>query len=169
MKRIISVVLIAILCFSLVGCAKTYHGTDELMEKARQEIPISDADTIEMQYAGMCGEDNRKIVWYISGDEYQAHYYLPMEIEVKGNSEDYTFVHTYKPITDKCADVAIVNWHQGYAFLINNIEVSRIQMTLEDEEVVEEVIQKDTIPYTFYVPFIPSEYVFLDEKGNEIE
>lgn len=58
-----------------------------------------------------------------------------------------------------------MNWHQGYAFLINNIEVSRIQMTLEDEE----VIQKDTIPYTFYVPFIPSEYVFLDEKGNEIE
>ena len=79
------------------------------MEKARQEIPIAYADTIEMQYAGMCGEGNKAIAWYVSGDEYQDHYYLPMEIEIKGNGANYTFVHTYKPMTDRCADVATVN------------------------------------------------------------
>jgi len=68
-----TIVFIAVLCFSLMGCTKIYHGTDELMEKARQEIPISDADTIEMRYAGMCGDDDRAIAWYISGNEYQAH------------------------------------------------------------------------------------------------
>lgn len=79
------------------------------MEKARQEIPISDADTIEMQYAGMCGEDNKAIAWYISGDEYQAHYYLPMEIEIKDNGANYTFVQTYKPMTDRCAVETILS------------------------------------------------------------
>ncbi len=167
MKKIISIALIALICFSLAGCAKTYHGTDELMEKARQEIPISDADTIEMQYAGMCGEDNKAIVWYISGDEYQAHYYLPMEVEIKGNGANYTFIHTYKPMTDRCSDVAVVNWHQGYAFLINNPKVAKVQITLQNGEVTEEVVQE--IPYTFYVPSIPSEYVCLDAEENEIQ
>ena len=167
MKKTICFVVITLLCFSLAGCAKTYHGTDELMEKARQEIPISDADTIEMQFAGMCGEDNKAIAWYISGDEYQAHYYLPMEIEVTGNGANYTFVHTYKPMTDRCADVAAVNWHQGYAFLINNPKVTTVQITLQSGEVIEEVVREN--PYAFYVSSVPSEYAFLDAEGNEIQ
>ena len=68
---------------SLSACGKTLKGTDGLIEKAREEIPISDSDTIDLQYAGMCGNDNRAIAWFISGNEYQKHYYLPMEVEVK--------------------------------------------------------------------------------------
>lgn len=169
MKKIICVVLIFLFCFSFAGCAKTYHGTDELMEKARQEIPISDSDKIELQYAGMCGEGNKAIAWYISGDECQEHYYLPMEIEIKGNEADYIFIHTHKPMTDRCSDVAVVNWHQGYAFLINNPMVSTVRIALQNGEIVEEVIQKDTTPHAFYVPFVPSDYVFLDAKGNEVQ
>ena len=169
MKRIISIVIVCLFYFSLAGCAKTYKGTDELMEKARKEIPISDADTIDMQYAGICGVDNKAIVWFISGNEYQAHYYLPMEVEIKGNGAEYTFVHTYKPMMARANDVAIVNWNQGYAFLINNPEVATVQMILQNGEVIEEVIQKGTIPYMFYVSFIPSEYILLDAEGNEAQ
>ena len=167
MKKIIGIAMIAWICFILTGCAKTYHGIDELMEKARQEIPISDADTIEIQYAGMCGEDHKAISWFISGDAYQAHYYLPMEIEIEGNGADYTFVHTYKPMTDRCTNVAVVNWHQGYAFLINSPKVTTVQVTLQNGEMIEEVVRE--IPYTFYVPSVPSEYIFLDAEGNEVQ
>lgn len=52
-KRIIYIVLACILGFSLVGCTKTYKGTDGLIEKAREEIPISDSDTADMQYGGI--------------------------------------------------------------------------------------------------------------------
>ena len=89
-----SIILIFLLCFGLVGCSKTYHGIDELIEKAREEFPISNADTVDIQYAGMCGEDNKALAWFISGDEYQVHHYLPMEIEIKGNGANYTFIHT---------------------------------------------------------------------------
>lgn len=139
------------------------------MEKARKEIPISDADTIDMQYAGMCGVDNKAIVWFISRNEYQAHYYLPMEVEIKDNCAEYVFIHTHKPMMDSADDVAILNWNRGYAFLINNPEIATVQMTLPNGEVLEEVIQKETIPYTFYVSFIPSEYIFLDVEGNEVQ
>ena len=166
MKRRLNIVFLALVCFCLAGCAKTYHGTDELMEKARQEMPLSDSDTIEMQYAGMCGEGNRALAWYISGNEEQAHCYLPMEIRIRGNGANYVFVQTYKPMTDRCEDVAIVNWHEGYAFLINNPTVATVHMTLQNGEVTEESVRE--IPYAFYIPSALSEYTFLDAEGNEV-
>lgn len=170
MKKLMILALILVCVLGLAGCsAKIYKGTDELMEKARKEIPIADSDTIDMQYAGMCGVDNKAIAWFISGNEYQIHYYLPLEIEIKENRAEYIFVHTHKPRMDRANNVAIVNWNRGYAFLINNPEIATVQMTLQNGDMVEEIIQKGTIPYTFYVPFIPSEYVFIDVEGNEVQ
>ena len=73
MKKIISVVMIALLCISFTGCAKTYHGTDELIEKARKEIPIADADTIDMEYAGMCGKGDKAKQSFVQGYYYQRN------------------------------------------------------------------------------------------------
>ena len=56
MKREIAVFLIITMVLSLSACGKTLKGTDGLIEKAREEIPISDSDTIDLQYAGMCGK-----------------------------------------------------------------------------------------------------------------
>ena len=170
MKKLMILALVLVCVLGLAGCsAKIYKGTDELMEKARKEIPIADSDTIDMQYAGMCGVDNKAIAWFISGNEYQSHYYLPLEIEIKENRAEYIFVHTHKPMIDRANNVAIVNWNRGFAFLINNPEIATVQMTLQNGDMVEEIIQKGTIPYTFYVPFIPSEYVFIDVEGNEVQ
>ncbi len=169
MKRILSAILISLLCLSLVGCSKTYHGTDELIEKARKEIPISEAETTDIVYAGITGKENKAIAWFISGNEYQAHYYLPMEVELKGNGANYSFVRTYKPMDDNVKDVAILNWNRGYSFLINNPEVAKVKIALDNGETIEEIIGKDTIPYVFYVDTIPTEYVFFDTEGNEID
>ena len=118
MKRITCILLTCILCFSISGCTKTYKGTDELIEKAREEIPVSDADTIDMQYGGMCTVDDTALVWFISGNQYQTHYYLPMEVEIKGEAE-YAYVRTYKPMSP-FMDIAVLNWNRGYAFIVNN-------------------------------------------------
>lgn len=117
MKREIAVFLIITMVLSLSACGKTLKGTDGLIEKAREEIPISDSDTIDLQYAGMCGNDNRAIAWFISGNEYQKHYYLPMEVEVKEDAAEYTFIRTYKPIDDRIGDIAYIQWGDGYAFM----------------------------------------------------
>lgn len=167
MKRVITIALVCLLCFILVGCAKTYKGTDELIEKARKEISISDADTIDMQYAGMCIIDDRALAWFISGNEYQVHYYLPMEVEVKGEAE-YAFVRSYMPMDDRAEDIAILNWNQGYAFVINNPECASVKIT-GDNGIHEEKVEKGVHPYVFYYPSIPSEYVFLDAEGNELQ
>ena len=143
---------------------KIYNGTDELTEKARKEMPVSDFETTDIQYAGMSVADNKALAWFISGNEYQAHYYLPMEVEVKGDDK-YSFVRTYKPMNGETDNIAILNWNGGYSFIVNNSDCASVKITGENgiyEEKVKEV------PYVFYYPSIPSQYVFLDSDGNEL-
>ena len=63
MRKKLAIIFLITMVLSLSACGKTLKGTDELIEKAREEIPISDSDTIDIQYAGMCGNDNRAIAW----------------------------------------------------------------------------------------------------------
>ncbi|MGD9566812.1 MAG: hypothetical protein AB7V48_00570 [Sedimentibacter sp.] len=165
MKKMMSILFIFILTFSLAGCQKTIKGTDELIEKAREEIPVSDADTIKMKYAGVVGKDDTALIWFVSGSEYQANYYLPMECNVVGKDE-YTFVCTYKPM-ERGEDIAVLEWKDGYCFLINNPNCSTVKIT--DNTGTHEIdIVKDSYPYLFYNELIPSEYIFLDADGNEL-
>ena len=165
MKRIIYIILTCILCFSLAGCTKTYKGTDGLIEKAREEIPISDADTMDIQYGGMSVIDDKALVWFISGNQYQAHSYLPMEVKIKGEAE-YAYVRTYRPTSD-FMDTAVLNWNRGYAFIVNNPNCVSVKIT-DEAGTHEEMIGKDAYPYVFYCLSVPSEYIFVDADGNEL-
>lgn len=81
----------------------------------------------------------------------------------------FTFIHTYKPITERCTDTAAVIWKGGYVFLINDPKAAAVQITSADGEITREEVKDDnSIPYLFYVSPIPAEYVFLDAAGNEI-
>ncbi len=160
--------LFAFLCpiFLLCGCAKQYHGIDELTAKARKELPISDAAAVDLQYAGMCTADDKALVWFILGNEYQEHYYLPMEVKITG-TDQYSFVQTYKPIIDQAQDIAVLNWNRGFAFVINNPNCVSVKIT-DENGTHEETIDSESYPYVFYEPMIPSEYLFLDSDGNEL-
>ena len=160
------ILYLCIICFFLTGCARTYHGTDELTEKAREEFPISEADTTEVRYAGMIGKGDKAIAWFISGSEYQYHCYLPMEIGIKGNAAEYTFIRTLKPM-DRGLDIAVLQWDRGYCFLINNSECSCVRIT-DNSGTHEVAIEKDEYPFVFYNELLPSEYYFLDKNGNVI-
>lgn len=166
MKRILSFLVIWILCFSLTGCAKTYHGTDELIKKARKEIPIADAKTIELQYAGQCSKDDMALMWFVSGNEHQAHYYLPLGFTIVGDDE-YTFFHTYKPL-ERGTDIAVLQWCGGCSFIINNPNCVAVKIT-DNSGTHEITIEEDAYPYTFYNTRLPFEYYFLDKDGNEIQ
>lgn len=172
MRKKLAIIFLITMVLSLSACGKTLKGTDELIEKAREEIPISDSDTIDIQYAGMCGNDNRAIAWFISGNEYQKHYYLPMEVEAKENATEYTFIRTHKPIDDRIGDIAYIQWGDGYAFIVNNTNCKTVRFTTGNE-VYEEVIPDDTYPYVFFYlsdhKNSTLQFEFLDAKGNELK
>ena len=124
MRKKLAIIFLITMVLSLSACGKTLKGTDELIE-------------------------NRAIAWFISGNEYQKHYYLPMEVEVKENATEYTFIRTHKPIDDRIGDIAYIQWGDGYAFIVNNTNCKTVRFTTGNE-VYEEVIPDDTYPYVFF-------------------
>ena len=58
MKKAFALLFVFCLLFTLLGCQKVMKGTDDLIEKAREIIPVSDAENIEIKYAGLIGDDD---------------------------------------------------------------------------------------------------------------
>lgn len=168
---IISVLVVIALClalcvtFTLLECQPTLEGTDALIEKAREEIPVADSENIDINYAGLCAKEDSALIWFISGNEYQSHYYLPMECKIVGK-DAYTFERVYKPI-ERGIDIAVLQWQGGYAFLVNNPDCKTIRIT--DNTGTHDIsIEKDAYPYIHFNNLIPSEYFFLDADGKVI-
>lgn len=158
---LISLCMVLLLC----GCEKTLQGTDDLIAKAREVIPVAEADTIDIAYAGLCAKDDKARIWFVSGNAYQAHYYLPMECNIVGRNA-YTFSHVYNPM-DRGTDIAVVLWQGGYCFLVNNPQCTAIRIT--DGAGTRDIpVEKAAYPFIYYMEQIPSSYYFLDVDGNEV-
>ena len=67
-----------------------------------------------------------------------------MEVEVKEDAAEYTFIRTYKPIDDRIGDIAYIQWGDGYAFIVNNTNCKSVRFT-SGNEVYEEVIPDDNV------------------------
>ena len=160
MKKIFIFLMI---CFIVCGCGKTMKGTNALIEKAQEEMLVSD---VLINYAGLCAKEDDALIWFVSGNENQAHTYLPMECKIVGKDE-YTFVRSYKPL-DRGMDIVVLEWKGGYAFLVNNPNCKTIRI-VDNLSTKDISIDKDCYPFVYYYhDLIPLEYQFLDENGNEL-
>lgn len=166
MKKTLSAVLVLFFLLSLTGCQKKIEGTDGLIEKAREVIPVADSDIIEMQYVGMHTKGNVMLAWFISGNEYQAHYYLPMECEVVGEDE-YVFNRIYDPLSRGGEDDYVLQWEGGYSFIVNNPKCRTLKIT--DSNSTKEInIDENAYPFIYYNELLPTAYAFLDAQGNKL-
>ena len=168
MRKILLIILSFVLIAGLCACNRTVTGYDGLIGKAREEINMADADTIEITIAGTTDTGRRSLVWFITGDQYQAHEYFPMEFEIaKNDNSKFKFVKAYKAL-DRGTDIAVLQWNNGYCFLINNENCKTLKISEADGST--ESIEVSKYPYWDYYESAQSnfEYQFLDENGNEI-
>lgn len=167
MKRSLFLALAIALLLTLAGCGKTMTAPEGLIAKAREVIPVSEADTIDIRIVGSVEKaDGKALVWFMSGDDGQAHYYLPMECVSKG-ADRYEYIRVGKPM-ERGQDIAVYPWEGGYAFLINNESCQSVHLTDSTGTHVIDVTAVDNAPFAFYWEEIPSEYTFRDDAGNEI-
>lgn len=161
MRKLLSAVFTVFLILSLSSCGKM-KTADDLIRKARKELPVSDAENIDIAYAGKCQNGSYCLFWFISGNENQAHYYLPMEcLDVNGS---YEFKQTFKPINREM-DIAVLQWQTGYAFLINDPNCKTLRIT--DINGINNIEIND-YPFIWYNEVTPREYIFFDKNGSEI-
>ena len=159
MKKIF---IFLIVCLILCGCGKTMKGTNALIEKAQEEMLVSD---VLINYAGLCAKEDDALIWFVSGNENQAHTYLPMECKIVGKNE-YAFERVFKPL-ERGMDIVVLEWKDGVSFLVNNpnCKIIRIVDNFGKKDIV---IEKDSYPFVYYHECIPLEYEFLDIEGNKL-
>lgn len=164
MRRFYTLLGVCISLFILSGCGKKYIGEEGLLTKAREEIPVANADTIDLVIAGKSKVNDEQLFWFVSGNEWQAHEYTPIQFTVAGK-EEYKFVKTYVPI-ERGTDIVCLLWNDGYSFLVNNPDCANIQ--IEKQKGVFENVSVESIPFVYYYDEIPLSYRFLDVNGNDL-
>ena len=155
--------IIALICIAVYTTQSTrIVGNEGLIEKARKEINnLADVETIEMNIAGKSTIDqNRHLFWIITGNQYQAHSYYPMEVTEK-EAGVYKLVHMHNGGHQRGQDICFEFFGSGYSFLINNPKCKSLVIG-------ETVVPITEIPFVYYYPFDPGEYYFLDADGNEL-
>jgi len=163
-KRIVSVLLSLLMAFSFAGCERVMYDEAALIARARKEFHIADAETVEIACIGEIVKDDKALVWFMSGNEYQAHQYIPIRCEITDDGGR-RFEHTYSTV-ERGTDIAVlVDWYGGYAFCVNNPECKTIR--IDDYSGVKE-IEVTHIPFLYYNSLLPREYFFLDGNGEEI-
>ena len=156
---------LVILLLVLVGCTPKIVGNDGLIAKAREEINVYDSDTIELTIAGKSVIEDRHLLWFISGNQYQAHRYVPIEFVSLGDDK-YEFVQAYHSV-ERATNIFVHMWGRGYSFLINNPKCNSISIT--DSMGNPQTVTIDKLPFVYYCQGFPSEYSFLDKDGNALK
>lgn len=166
MRKIFEIILLVFVVCSFAGCSSTIKGDNGLIEKAREEIPLSNAATTEIQIAGSVASDTSRLIWFVTGNEYQKHGYFPIEFELVGE-EQFKFVRRYKPI-ERAYEIVVLNWRDGYCFFVNNSDCACISITEPGGSTKK--IEVATLPFLYYYKPIPNEfeYQFLDAEGIEL-
>ena len=159
---IFAMIISSLLLFG--GCKKTATDDEDMIAIAREEIPVSDAETIEIQIIGRIDKDNRSLVCFMTGNEYQAHSYFPIEFKIN-KREKYEFTKVYKMLK-RGMDIYVEQWKDGYVFIVNRDACKTIQIISTDGD--KQLIEVDELPFLFYYEEIPAEYNFIDRNGNEL-
>lgn len=158
MKRLLALVLI--LTFSFCGCTKVYEGEEELIEKARQEIALSDIENTEIEIMGSIENDDEEIFWFKTGNENRLNDYFPIGFENKGNGK-YEFVKSYDTM-ERGTDIRVLNHNGDYIFFINNGECEKL--LINDDE-----IDIESLPFIYKCDNFSGNYEFLNKDGVKIE
>ena len=160
MRRKVVLLVVCLCLLTVTGCTPKYT-EKELIDKARSEIPISNADTIELSMAGYSSHETNRLIWFVSGNAYQAHTYTPIEF-VEVGTDQFEFVKTYKPV-ERITDISALMWKDGYSFIINNENCRGI--IIIDSTGNSDNITVEELPFVYYYQGIPSEYIFVNENG----
>lgn len=165
MKKVVALWSAVLLLFCFYGCRETYSGEEQLIERVRQEFHLAEAESIKICCAGKYEIKDSALFWFVSGNEYQAHSYLPVEFR-KENEDSWSFVKAYKSVK-RGTDIAVLHWKDGYSFLVNN-EKCKI-LRIEDARGVTEIpVNAADEPWMYYYNGLNFSYFFLDTNGNEI-
>ena len=169
MKKGIIILILCLICLciavtAVISFGGVIEGEEGLIEKARKEIPVAEADTIDLVIAGEVTDGDEILVWFKSGNEYQNNRYTPIAFTALGDDK-YRFEKTYKPI-DRGDKTAVVYWKDNFVCCIDNPNCRALEITYQDGS--KNRIPVDETPFVYSTRIFSGEYIFVDENGNRL-
>ena len=166
-KKFIFIVFSFAIIFSFSGCTKTLYSEEEIIASARGVIPLSDIKNIDMRIAGKTIVEDKALMWFVTGNEYQNNRYFPIEYNVVGKDK-YKMYHLYKNSMGMAEGIAFVQWNIDYHnIIIENPECKILRVKnldgIKDYEVTE-----DNNVFNIKITDGTTEYLFIDKDGNEL-
>ena len=163
MKKIIIVLLLILILIGGIlynNESTLLRNTDDLINKAREVIPVAEKDTIDITYVDMYVANNEAIHLFYSGNENQDHFYLALQCDIVG--ENLYRLKKSHIMLERAEDIAIYRDGLNYLFLVNNTDCQTIKVN--DKAVT---IPTDKYPFIYYQTQV-NDYTFLDYNGNEL-
>ena len=167
--------LLSLCLLLLCGCSATAATTEEMVELARDKIPVSDAENIQMQAAGRIDTENNTLLILRTGNEWQAHAYYPVTFEKRGGA--YVLTHVAKAMPQAGADGCYgCLWGDGYVLLTDSAACRAIRITYASGE--EHTLRVTSLPFSHYDTRAftdmdgdgqaETRYAFLDADGHQL-
>ena len=166
MRKLLNYIIIICLSFTLFGCQKTLKGTNELIDKALEEIELpSDMNDFDISYLGLYSKDNSALIWFVVEGRDEKLYWA-MECNIVGKDE-YRYVRMYTSMP-MAADIRFLHWKDDeYVFLVNNPNCKTMRF-IDNTEIEEITIEKESVPIIYTSQVFPNKCEILDENGNII-
>ncbi len=161
MKRTLCFLLVFSLTIVLAGCGKKIANTeDEMLEIIIKELDLD----IDINLIDIIDLNDRVLVCYMTGDEYQVHTYGYAEFKKDNNR--YEFLNTHSTI-ERGVDLRSAQYLKSYFFIINNEKCQYLSIRIQDGR--EKMIKVDKIPFIYFFEDALNdnfEYLFLDENRD---
>lgn len=171
--RLCAILLGLVLCLS--GCAPCAEDETGMVELARAQLPLSQAETLPVELVGRIDREDRSLLLIRTGGEQQRQSYFPVSYQRRGDG--YRLEHLARAgMYERGEGLYSYNWQEGYVFLVDNEDCA--QLWLKDELGNERTVPVDGLPFVYYVEDVfqdldgdgrsKLEYAFLNQKGEEL-
>jgi len=159
-KKLFYTILVIVLSMSIVSCNEETVSTDkEIFDVITKEL---DTD-IDVEIIGTIRLEGKLLVFYITGNEYQAHEYGYAEFDEK--NDGYKFLRTYD-MYERGMDLRSAPYKNAYLFVVNNEQCNNIQILQNGSKFMVEVVD---IPFVYLWDNANNiEYNFLNPSGEHL-
>lgn len=159
-KKLLFLIMMLIMSSFIVSCAGETVSTDEeIYNIIERELDID----VDLKIIKSINLENKLLVIYMTGNEYQAQEYGYAEFDEK--NDRYKFVRTYD-MYDRGMDLRSAPYKNAYLFVVNHKECNNIQILQNSNEFMVEV---EDIPFVYLWNDANNiEYNFLNSSGEDL-
>lgn len=124
---------------------------------------LLETETMYISVVAKIEQKGECLVWYQIVEPYADAKYIPVVFTLKDTD---TLRYAYTGLSrQRVLDIVAFPWQEGYSFLICDPDCTTLRLTQSDKALD---IPIEQYPFSYYIPYMPDTYSFLDVDGNLI-